>query len=139
MFLVFQGAMTAQPAASHPVGTVTGTIMDSSGAVIVLPRPTIIFKGTNGVRRVTPDDNGDYEISLPAGAYNVTTELPGYYPLRRAKFRVLAGSSVTINLVPSPLYLIRGTTISTRKSVDKLAPRTGGQACDFAIRMVRNC
>lgn len=123
LFLVFQGAITAQPAVSQPVGTVSGTIMDSSGAVIVLPRPTIIFKGTNDARRVTPDDNGDYEIDLPAGAYDVTTELPGYYPLRRAKFRVLAGSRVTINLVPSPRYLVRGTTVSTNKPVDRSAPR----------------
>lgn len=123
LFLAFQTATMVQTAAGQSMGTVTGTIMDSRAAVIVLPRPTIIFKGTKETRRVIPNDNGDYEIKLPVGAYSVTTDIPGFYPLRRAKFRVLAGSRITINLVPSPRYLVRGTTVSNSEPVDKLAPQ----------------
>lgn len=104
------------------MGKVKGTVMDANGAVVVTPRPSIIFKGKNGVRTVVATDSGDYEIALPAGVYEVTTETPGFYPFRRAKFHVLPDSSVVINVVLTPRYIIRGTTVSTTESTDTLAP-----------------
>lgn len=105
------------------MGRVTGTVMDTGGAVIVVPKPSIIFQGRNSFKRVTANDNGDYEISLPAGVYKVSTEIPGFYPVRRSAFRVLSGSTLMINLLPTPHYQTRGTTVSTKESLDKPMPR----------------
>lgn len=96
--------------------------MDANGAVISTPRPSVIFVGKNGVKSVGANDSGDYEIALSPGIYRVTTEIPGFYPYRRAEFRVLPGSTVIINVVPTPRYLVRGTTVSIRESVDTKAP-----------------
>lgn len=104
------------------MGTVKGSVMDTNGAVIVTPKPSIIFEGNSNMKRVAVNDRGDYDITLPVGVYKVTTEIPGFHSLRRAEFRVQPGSTVTINLVPSPLYLVRGTTLSTSSSVDIAAP-----------------
>ena len=110
-------------AESQSMATVKGTVMDSNGAVIVLPEPTIIFKRNDEIRRVVVDESGDYEITLPPGVYTVATEIPGFYPFRRAEFCLLPGSDVIINLVPTPRYLVRGTTVSVREAVDTLTPK----------------
>lgn len=112
----------APAAGFQPMGKVTGTVMDTSGAVIVLPKPTIILEGRNSIKRVIPNDNGDYETTVPTGVYRITTEIPGFYPLRRAEFRVPPDTTVIVNLVPTPRYLVRGTTISTTESIDKPMP-----------------
>jgi len=104
------------------MGRVKGTVMDANGAVITIPRPSIIFEGKGELKRVAVNDSGDYEITLPAGVYRVTTEIPGFYPFRRAAFRVLPGSDILINIVPTPRYLVRGTTVSARESADVAAP-----------------
>lgn len=90
----------APAAGFQSMGKVTGTVMDTSGAVIVLPKPTIILEGRNSIKRVIPNDNGDYETTVPTGVYRITTEIPGFYPLRRAEFRVPPDATVIVNLVP---------------------------------------
>lgn len=107
---------------AQPMGIVKGSVMDANGAVIVTPRPSITFAGRNCIKTVAANDRGDYQIILPAGVYKVTTEMRGFYPLRRSDFRVLPDSTVTINVVLSPRYLTRGTTVSVRASVDTRAP-----------------
>ncbi len=49
------------------MATVKGTVMDSNGAVIVSPKPTIIFKRNEETTRADVNENGDYEITLPPG------------------------------------------------------------------------
>jgi len=129
IFIVVLGASTLfaqEPKLGFPaiqsMGKVKGTVMDTNGAVISTPRPSIIFEGSNDVKTVAANDRGDYEITLPAGIYRVTTEIPGFYPFRRAAFRVLRGSDTLINIVPTPRYLVRGTTVSARESADVAAP-----------------
>lgn len=69
------------------------------------------------------DENGRFEATLPSGTYEVKTEIPSFYPFRRAPFQVVGGTTLMLNLVPSRRYLVRGTTVSTKASVDEAAPR----------------
>jgi Carboxypeptidase regulatory-like domain len=129
IFIMVLGARTLlaqEPKLGFPaiqsMGRVKGTVMDANGAVISTPRPSIIFEGRNEVKTVAANERGDYEITLTAGIYRVTTEIPGFYPFRRAALRVLPGSDTLINIVPTPRYLVRGTTVSGRESADVAAP-----------------
>lgn len=122
LFFVFQNEVRSQ---ARVEGTVAGSVLDQQGAVILLPKPVIVFRSKNEVKQVTVDENGRFEATLPIGTYEITTEMPGFYPFRRAPFRVSAGSSVMINLVPSRRYFTRGTTVSPGKGVDERAPRPG--------------
>jgi len=101
---------------------IKGTVMDPNGAVIVTPRPSLIFEGKNGARTAMANDSGDYEINLAAGIYKISSDTPGFYPFRRAQFRVLPASALIINVVLKPRYLTRGTTVSATESADDLAP-----------------
>src|SRR5437879_370182 len=53
-------------------GTISGTVHDSSGAVIPAARVTATNIGTNSAINVASNETGDYTIpSLPVGLYNV--------------------------------------------------------------------
>lgn len=85
----------------QPTGKVIGTVMDLNEAVI--PRTQIVITGENIERRLTSNEEGSYEIDLPAGAYNVTAKANGFRPFQRAAFRVQPNSTLIINIVPLPL------------------------------------
>jgi hypothetical protein len=106
-------------------GKLKGSVFDSQGAVVVTPRPTIIIKsaGTGAINRITPNEDGKYEIDLPVGIYQISTDVPGFYPFRRALFQIQPAETVMINLVPSARYFVRGTTVSPTQAIDKPAPR----------------
>jgi len=59
--------------AQQLTATLTGTVTDSSGAVIPKATITVTQTTTNAARTVQSDDSGNYVLtSLPAGTYNVT-------------------------------------------------------------------
>src|SRR5215510_6373394 len=60
-------------------GTLTGTVTDSTGAVIPNASLEIVNEGTNIARKVTSDSAGNYELThLIAGAYRVTAKAGGF-------------------------------------------------------------
>ena len=107
----------------NQTGTVVGSVLDQSGAVILIPKPVIVFKGKGNAKKVTVNEDGRFETTLPSGTYIVTTEIPGFYPFRRAPFRVIANESILINVVPSRRYLVQGTSVSSKHSADQAALR----------------
>lgn len=62
----------------------------------------IIISGDGSTRRTVTDNEGTYEIEVPAGLYTITTEVPNYFPFQRAPFRVKAQTSTLINLSLRP-------------------------------------
>src|SRR5262245_30243952 len=59
--------------------TVTGRVIDSSGAVVPKAKVTITNTGTNETRVVEAGDDGDYTIpQLPPGDYALTVEQAGF-------------------------------------------------------------
>ena len=65
--------------AQNPTGTLTGTVVDNSGAA--LPGVTITATSPNlqGQRSVQTGGNGSYKLAfLPPGVYSVTYELEGF-------------------------------------------------------------
>jgi hypothetical protein len=65
--------------ASGPTGTITGTITDPSGAVIRKARVVVRNEGTNAIREVESNDDGDYTVALlPPGRYSVAVEHAGF-------------------------------------------------------------
>ena len=85
--------------ASAQEGSITGTIKDSSGAVlpgvtVEAASPALIEK----VRAVTTDAGGLYRIiSLRPGTYTVTFTLPGFSGVRREGIELAGAFTATIN------------------------------------------
>ena len=60
-------------------GRISGTVTDSTGAVVPNASVTVSDAATNFSRVVTTDENGYYTLTnLPVGAYNVTVEVQSF-------------------------------------------------------------
>jgi hypothetical protein len=60
------------------LGTIRGTVTDTSGAVIANASVTIADQATNTLRHAETNAHGEYQMfGLPSGAYKVTISAPG--------------------------------------------------------------
>src|SRR5262249_9418491 len=78
--------------------TVTGRVIDSSGAVMPKAKVTITNTGTNETRVVEASDEGDYTIpQLPPGDYALTVEQAGVNKAVQ-RFTLETGQSARVEL-----------------------------------------
>jgi len=84
--------------AQRDLGTITGTITDSTGAVMPGATVTITADATGESYRIPTSASGDYtRVALPTGSYTVTVEAQGFRRASRQKVDVTAGSRVGVN------------------------------------------
>ena len=84
--------------AQAPSGTITGTVTDSTGAVIPSAPVTITNKATGAARSVPANATGIYSApALQPGDYSVRVELQGFRTLQRDA-SVAAGSTTTVDM-----------------------------------------
>jgi outer membrane receptor protein involved in Fe transport len=136
--------------AQSATGTIEGTIVDPSGAVV--PGVTVtVTEVDTGVQRVAvSDDNGSFSAPLlPVGVYNLTAELAGFGTQKQAEIKVTIGQTATLRLTMALSGLaetinVSGATpiIETGRShvsstVDETAvqnlPVNGRNFIDFAL------
>jgi hypothetical protein len=80
-------------------GTIRGTVMDSTGAVLPGTTLTIINLATGFTRQTKSGSDGAYVLpNLPVGAYSVLAENTGFASLTQKGVSVEAGSSVTVDV-----------------------------------------
>jgi hypothetical protein len=90
-------ALQAQTA----TGTISGSVSDTSGAVIPMAGITVTNKATGAARTLAANATGLYSApALAAGDYNVRVEVQGFRTEVRGA-QVLAGSDTTVNIVLS--------------------------------------
>jgi hypothetical protein len=59
--------------------SITGRVMDATGAVVPGVEVLAVNQATNVSRRAVSDDYGNYEVThLHAGTYTITAEMPGF-------------------------------------------------------------
>ncbi len=100
--LVLSAALTsgAQDAA---LANITGTVRDSSGAII--PGATVLVKntGTGSVRKLTTDGNGNYAATfLQPGQYEVILGGGSFSTLDQKNVSLTVGSTLTIDAALTP-------------------------------------
>ncbi|HEY0592047.1 MAG TPA: TonB-dependent receptor [Thermoanaerobaculia bacterium] len=130
-------------------GSITGTVSDESGAFL----PGVTITATDGekgtVRTAVTNERGAFALPLvPVGTYDVTAELGGFRPARRASVVVNIGSSVHLPLTlrvgveqsvtvtaDAPLIETTRTQVSAvvnEKLVENL-PTNGRNFIDFVL------
>jgi hypothetical protein len=91
--VLLAGAIVSPLLAQQDRGLITGTVKDSSGAVIPAAKVTVTQTQTNANYSTVSADTGDYTIpSLPIGTYNIKVEKDGFKSFL-AKELVVAASS----------------------------------------------
>ena len=80
-------------------GRISGTVTDSSGAVIPNAAVTVTNNATNLVRTVQTDESGFYTVTnLPVGTYSVQVERTGFKKSNQTDNVLAADTRLTINV-----------------------------------------
>ena len=74
------------PARVERTSRLTGVVLDPNGARI--PFATITIESAAARREAQTNDEGSFEVELPAGSYKITIEADGFQELKLAHFRV---------------------------------------------------
>jgi outer membrane receptor protein involved in Fe transport len=89
------------PAVAHAQSadaTLTGTVKDTSGAVIPGATITARHVATNDVRTTTSGPEGHYRLTnLPRGNYDVKAEIQGFQPINQTGVLLTVGDTVRLD------------------------------------------
>ncbi|MFM2125277.1 MAG: hypothetical protein RL328_1728, partial [Acidobacteriota bacterium] len=79
--------------------TITGTVLDPSGAAIAGANVTVKNTGTSQTRNVTSDNQGRYSVpELPIGQYEIEARQSGFQTLVRTGIELTVGAAPVIDL-----------------------------------------
>lgn len=92
-------AADSRLAAQGTIGSILGTVTDSTASVVPGATVTARNTGTGAVQATTSDTEGRYRIpALPVGDYEVQTELQGFQTVVRTGIRLSAGADVVVDV-----------------------------------------
>ncbi len=90
----------------------SGTITDSTGAVLPGVTVTAVNDATGNTFVGVTDGTGSYRIPARVGAYRITAELQGFTTVQRTGVQLLVGQSVSINMQMSPSTIQETITVT---------------------------
>ena len=80
-------------------GTISGTVRDQSGAIVVGAKVTVTNLANNSVTALAANEAGDFSApSLQVGSYNVRVEKEGFRPAVITGLKLDAASSVRADI-----------------------------------------
>ena len=115
-FLFVSSILAFPIAASAQEATLTGTVTDSTGAVLPGVSVTAVHEDTGNTFVGVTDERGAYRIPVRIGAYRVTAELQGFATLTRTGLNLLVGQVAAVSLQLGP------STVQETVSVTAEAP-----------------
>src|SRR5262249_29382709 len=80
----------------------TGTITDSTGAVLPGVTVTVLHQASGNRFVAVTDERGVYRIPARVGAYEIAAELQGFATAQRNNIELLVGQTLVINLQLAP-------------------------------------
>ncbi len=97
--LVFAGAATVSAYAQNIFGSIVGTVVDQSGAVLPKAAITVTNIATGEKRAVTSDASGNYQaLSLPRGEYTIDIEASGFKHFSRSPIDVVVDQVARVDV-----------------------------------------
>ncbi len=117
--------------------TLSGTVTDTSGALIPHAAVTITLNGVNGGARVVESDGaGNYvATNLPAGTYSITVTAAG--------FETFKGKDIVLNVAEKHAFNAQlktgavSTTVTVEDNPVSVDTETGGQAGTISGEQIR--
>src|SRR5258705_10113274 len=95
--LTLLGLLAVSAAAQSITGSISGTVTDSTGGVIVGASVTLLSDQTGSTRTATTSEDGRFSFAaLQPGAYTVKVEQPGFQSLERKNAILTANESLAL-------------------------------------------
>ena len=108
-------------------GSVTGTVKDSSGALVAGATITVVNEKTANKLEVTSQPNGMYLApGLPPGDYHVSAELAGFRKTSVSGLKVDVGTTVTVDLTLEVGMVSEAVEVSANSSLIETASASVG-------------
>ena len=121
-------------AAQDPRGFISGTVTDTSAAVIPNAVITLTAARTGVVSRFTTNAEGVYEANyLPTGDYTLTAEFAGFKTYTRGGLAVRIGDRLRIDLTLEPGAAAEKIQVTGESPVLETATATVGQVIDQKV------
>lgn len=118
-------------AQAQSLGTISGTVTDSSGAVIPSASLAIKNQGTGVERAVSTDAEGRYVAAgLPIGTYSVTASAKGLQPVERRDISLEVGQIDTVDMV------LRPASVGTQVEVTSQVAQVEVQRADATLSQI---
>lgn len=148
LWILFPSFALAQTTVS--TGTIQGTVLDRTGAVIPEARVTARNENTQATRIVVSEANGRFTVAgLPIGTYTLTVEKEGFSTVRVERFLLSVGQTLVQRLEMQPAGVVEAvevkeqpeavdlvaTTSSVAQGYDKIeeAPASGRNYLNFVL------
>src|SRR6266851_5239166 len=81
-------------------GTISGTVLDSSGSVVPRAVVTIISDQTGAKRLAAANDTGGFTVTaLPPGGYSLKVEAPGFAVVERTGIALSADERLDVSRI----------------------------------------
>jgi hypothetical protein len=122
-------------------GTITGTVRDTSGAVVPAVTVTITNAATGGVTSLTTNDQGEFTApELAVGNYNIRAEKEGFQPTQVNNLKLNAATTtradLTINVGASRQVVEVAATAAQLNSEDAKSSVTINQTLVDSLPLV---
>lgn len=91
-----------------------GSVQDGNGNAHVCESCYVTVTGAGIEKMLRLDQTGSFHAELSPGVYRITTNVPHTYPIKRAAFKVQAGETLVLVLVPRVRDLAIGTEVGDK-------------------------
>jgi hypothetical protein len=126
---VLLAVFTLFPAAAHAqqlLGSINGTVKDTSGAVVPGATVKVVNVGTNLTITVNTGKSGSYNVvNLPLGTYTVTVSKAAFKTVVHSQVLVQAHQASTVDTVLEPGAVSSQVTVSATPLLDQTDTTNG--------------
>ena len=111
--LVAIGVLLALPVMAHAQEAVfTGTVTDSTGAVLPGVTVTAVHEATGNRFVAVTDERGIYRMPARVGSYQLTAELQGFSTVTRTGLALLVGQTIAVDVQMAPSSVQETVTVT---------------------------
>ncbi|MBI4887829.1 MAG: TonB-dependent receptor [Acidobacteria bacterium] len=125
------GVLLSLPAlAFAQEATLTGTVTDTTGAVLPGVTVTATNDATGNTFTAVTDERGIYRMPVRVGTYQLTTELQGFATATRTGVPLLVGQTANVNVQMSPSTVQETVTVTAEAPLLNVTTSTLGGNVD---------
>ena len=126
LIVIAAAPVAAQGGGASSTGTIQGRVSDAQGAVLPGVTITATSPSMPGVQTAVTSETGNYRFpAVPPGTYELSYELAGFNPLKRANVEIRLGFTATVNVELALATLQETVTVSGASPIiDTTATRT---------------